>query len=523
MQAPHYPIIYVRGYAMTVAERDDTTADPFCGFNLGSTVYRAAVDRQRPPNKFIFESPLLRLMSEFGYQEIYEDGYDIMDPNWSPKGDQPGIPARSVVIHRYYDGGSRLLGDGKAQPIEAYVKALNALILRVRDLVVAREGIAPADFKCYLVAHSMGGLVCRGLLQNPKLGSAEARKAVAKLFTYGTPHNGIEVGGINIPSWLSASEMNTFNRERIAEFLDMKEVLKRHGRVDYLPASALPIENVFCMVGTNRNDYEAAAGLSRAFVGHGSDGLVKIANASLWGLDAAGQVTQSAATGYAYRAHSGYFGLVNSEEAYQNLVRFLFGDVRVDIWLQVDEVGLPPALKGKKVEALYQFELKAAPRGKRWQLTRRVAEEDSPACRTHAELTRPAQKGARLIYLSTVFLARSARVNPQDPSLAYHMDVGVRVPDYEVDNRFWPNGHFEGAYLFRDQLVVKLVPPATPDGAWQVAHGWHSQGAGVAPGNDALTQQTMAQSRFEVRAPFASATMAPGIKGQVLLSVSSWG
>jgi len=97
------------------------------------------------------------------------------------------------------------------------------------------------------------------------------------------------------------------------------------------------------------------------------------------------------------------------------------------------------------------------------------------------------------------------------------------VPDYEVDNRFWPNGHFEGAYLFRDQLVVKLVPPAAPDGAWQVAHGWHSQGAGVGPGNEGLTQQTMTDSRFEVRAPFASAMAAPGIKGQVLLSVSSWG
>src|SRR5215813_10390382 len=34
-----HPIIYVRGYAMSRAEQDETTADPFCGFNLGSTVY----------------------------------------------------------------------------------------------------------------------------------------------------------------------------------------------------------------------------------------------------------------------------------------------------------------------------------------------------------------------------------------------------------------------------------------------------------------------------------------------------
>jgi hypothetical protein len=32
-----WPIIYVRGYAMTEGEIEATTADPFCGFNLGST------------------------------------------------------------------------------------------------------------------------------------------------------------------------------------------------------------------------------------------------------------------------------------------------------------------------------------------------------------------------------------------------------------------------------------------------------------------------------------------------------
>ena len=95
-------------------------------------------------------------------------------------------------------------------------------------------------------------------------------------------------------------------------------------------------------------------------------------------------------------------------------------------------------------------------------------------------VTDPKTKGARLVYLSTVFLANRARVNDQDPSLAYHMDLGVRVPDYEVNRRFWPNSHFEGAYLFRDQLVVKMVPPAQPGGVWSVAHGWASKGVGQA-------------------------------------------
>ena len=178
------------------------------------------------------------------------------------------------------------------------------------------------------------------------------------------------------------------------------------------------------MVGTNRGDYEVAQGVVRAFVGHGSDGLVRISNASLWGTDATLKTTRPVATAFAYRSHSGHFGIVNSEEAYQNLVRFLFGDVRVDIWLDISEVRLPQALEAiaDKVDALYQFEsLLAAPRGKRWFLSRRIAEEDSPARRTHRQLAAPSDPTDASLYMSTVFLANRARVNQNRPSLAYAM------------------------------------------------------------------------------------------------------
>ena len=35
--APFYPIIYVRGYAMTQGEIDDTVSTPYMGFNVGAT------------------------------------------------------------------------------------------------------------------------------------------------------------------------------------------------------------------------------------------------------------------------------------------------------------------------------------------------------------------------------------------------------------------------------------------------------------------------------------------------------
>lgn len=82
------------------------------------------------------------------------------------------------------------------------------------------------------------------------------------------------------------------------------------------------------------------------------------------------------------RSHSGPYGIVNSEEGYQNLTRFLFGTLRVDGIFDLDEISLPrkslEALKAKKtVHASYQFEVAASVRGCQWQMTRREVRENS--------------------------------------------------------------------------------------------------------------------------------------------------
>jgi hypothetical protein len=534
--APYFPIIYVRGYAMTRDEIDATAADPFCGFNLGSTVQRAVPDKEERPRKYVFESPVVRLASEYGYSDVYEDGYDIVDPEWEKSAD--GTPtdnvlgARSIVIYRYYDGASTLLGGGNTPAIETFATGLGKLVARVRELIVANpaNGIAAADFRCYLVAHSMGGLVCRAFLQNPALDPDNLRVYVDKFFTYATPHNGIEVAGMNVPSWLSAFDVDNFNRDsRMAGYLDLAAAYARHRRVDLLPESRFPSRRVFCMVGTNRLDYETAAGLSRNFVGHGSDGLVKIDNATLWGLNADGSVGEPCAKAFTYRSHSGVFGIVNSEEAFQNLARFLFGDVRVDIWVDMDDIRLPvkvaqAAAGGRKVDALYTIELQASPRGKLWTLTRRTIEEDSVACLRHATW-----QDNRSQYLSSVFLANRARVNPKRRSLAYAMSLGIRVPDYEIERRLWTDEHYEVGYLFRDSVILEMVPPRSEREAWKVKYAW--QGTGMAAAETSLDINPLADGRIEVAIPFdshvtdaagARIPAVPGVKGRLRFVVSAW-
>ncbi|HKQ98990.1 MAG TPA: hypothetical protein VJV75_14030 [Candidatus Polarisedimenticolia bacterium] len=516
---PRHPIVYVRGYAMSRGEIDSTTADPFCGFNLGSTVYRATPDKKQPPRKFIFESPVVRLGTDFGYQDVFVDGVDIMDADW-PQG-RP-IPMRSIVVYRYYDEASTLLGKGKTPEIETFARGLGDLILKVRSLVLAHPEctVTRDTFRVHLVAHSMGGLVCRAFLQNPALGKPEARAAVDKFFTYATPHNGIELAGLNVPEWLSANDLNNFNRDRMREYLDLKAVAKQTGRVDWLPEDRFPIERVFCLVGTNRQDYEVAHGMSRTFAGHGSDGLVRIENASVWGIDRAGATTPCA-TAYTYRSHSGFFGIVNSEEGYQNLIRFLFGDVRIDVVAEIDSVRLPRELKGKTVDALYQFEVQASPRGKRWMLTRRMAEEDSVACLRHKDLAGPDAGGAaKEIYLSTLFLANVARVDPTRKSLACALYFAVRVPDYEVEKRFWPNGHFEGRYLYRETFTVELEPPAKEGGRFRI--GYAAQSENLASSLGELDARRIQEGKTVLRIPFGRPATEPGLSGSLRLTVSGW-
>lgn len=543
LQEPNIPIIYVRGYAMTSSERDETAADPFCGFNVGSTVYRAIADRHSSAKKFVFESPVVRLVTEFQYKNVYQDGFDILDPNWEnppgPDGTRPvGIPGASIIIYRYYDPGSNLVGDGKSQDIRIYAAGLGRLILKVRELVLLRAGpaLAPVDFKCYLAAHSMGGLVVRTLLQNkhlngfdddPSIDASTARNCVAKVFTYATPHNGIEFAGINVPAWLTRFEMSTFNRSVMAEYLATPSV---DDRVDYLPDDISPPgDQWFTMIGSNRGDYETAQGASRMFAGHGSDGLVKIENASLkyrervTSPQGAGFTPyKRVASAYAYRSHSGYFGIVNSEEAYQNLVRFLFGDVRVDVWLDVESVTLPTQLQGKDVDAVYQMEIIASTNGKRWSLSRRIAEEDSPACPTHAELTSDDPEKKR-IYLSTIFMANRSKVNRARPGLTYAMTLGVRVPDYEVDRKFWIDGHFEGGNLFRDMLIVNVDPPAKAGGQWIVRHGWQAQQGAQATVYTNVKE--LADGKLEMIIPLWKSNVGPpdpSISGNIRFVASLW-
>lgn len=495
-QSAMHPIIYVRGYAMRESEIEATVSDPYEGFNIGSSKLRQLWDESI--KKYFFESPLVRLMKtkEFNYRDVYFEGMDCVTQPGSLSAAIGPVAYRSVVIYRYYEPSSADLGTGQKPDMQRFATGLGQLILDLRSRIYPKgaetvitseekkQGKLPYDeFRVYLVAHSMGGLVCRAFLQNPTIGNSQARSLVDKVFTYATPHNGIDLRFIgNVPNWLSFDSINTFNREEIANLLGLTKQQRDGDNVDIV--TNFDPRRIFNLVGTDPGDYKVAKGLSSWAVGEASDGLVRISNATTRGWD--GNTFIQSPQAFVHRSHSGYFGIVNSEEGYENLVRFLFGDMRADGYLDIDELTLPPAVKNeydkkKRVRASYLFEVTVSVRGKLWQLHRRTAEENSAIFRKFDAVFPEwdAQKKAWVPNLGAspmlfnVFLDMDQSQTRN--TLAFALDLRVQTTGYEVDGLLFLKDHYEGGYLFRDQVILEATPPATTNDDWKIEYQFASQ------------------------------------------------
>jgi hypothetical protein len=552
------PVVYVRGFAASDGAIDETTADPFNGFNVGSILVRTGWTGDAA--RHVFESPVLRLTQPpFNYRLTFSDGVRGLNSeareelrDWkrflNEQADALGsLPHAVIAIYRYYDIDSHLLGEGKRVGMETYGWGIGRLIVDLLD-ATGTDGV-------YIVAHSMGGLVARTFLQNEHpldethrtLGKncaavtalidgkrvervsqddwTRARGAVRRFFTYGTPHNGISGQGglgnqiLGAIGAVTGFEIDNFSRGKIQTYLGSPAANSLDGK--------FPVARTFCLIGTGAADYPAAAGFSRRLVGERSDGLVEVDNAFVWGPDASAPTgTALAARAYVRRAHSGPYGMVNSEEGFGNLSRFLYGDVRVDGTLAVRQIDLPPALQAQraanpelKINASYSFESFLRVRGENWAMTERLAQNGSAAFRRYDELLgkeNPVDIGLsnkqkqektwnRTIELFTAFLDTKLRMDPTREehvkdatikgTMGFAMRLRIAVPDYEVNGQLWRINHYEGSALY-DQDLVFLAFEDGP-GNWGVAWGVNRPDSG----SDDLEV---------VRAPAADATAEDG-------------
>ena len=494
---PFYPIVYVRGYAGSQSAVEDTVATPYMGFNLGSTKIRQLWDRAIV--KYIFESPLIRLMKDHKYLDVYSDGDVTKDQK---------VNAKSIWIYRYYEAVSKDFDpESKRLEIETHAEGLHTLIEEIRDRICGPAdsqdpGVSAArdKFKVYVVAHSMGGLVTRCYLQNI-YPSKETGKPVPvdKVFTYATPHGGIDFRVIgNVPSFIHKNNIDNFNEDRIRGYLKISK-----GPVHSLDGN-FDTDRFFSLVGTNYRDYAAAKGLSSLAVGPMSDGLVQIRNACALNTPRA----------YVHRSHSGHYGIVNSEEGYQNLRRFLFGNVRIDIMLEIDDITLPAVVerekaKGYEIRASYNAETVVRVRGARWDLHRRTAGESSAHFISYQRI-----KEKRPIYLYTGYLLESARASSRAP-LGFSLDFGVLVPEYYVDRDWRLDRHFDGGYIYRDKINFDL---SLKSDSHSLKYGFDSRTPNRATKKlEPVVQENVTEFRIPV-----VRTTKPGLSANFVIQARPW-
>lgn len=525
MPHPYHPIIYVRGFAATSGEIEDAVADPYMGFNAGSTKARTVWTGEL--KRFYFESPVIRLMCDYDYQDVIEAGDDLVTADKS----NSCVPYRCIVIHRYYEDASEAFSDGNGRPIEHFARRLGQLILRLRQRICEnpKNDVDPEDFRVYLVAHSMGGLVCRAFMQNPDLGDSSARAAVDKLFTYATPHNGIDLRIVNnVPGWASFGDVNNFNRQRMAGYLGLTP---QAGDVSEI--RGFPADRVFNLVGTNPKDYPAFGGVSAWAVGNASDGLVRIENATTFGHASDGRRVTSPRA-HVHRSHSGHYGIVNSEEGYQNLTRFLFGQIRFDGHLDIDDITLPAAVEkhfrnGKSVRASYQFEVVASVRGCHWDIHRRTRREHSAIFRTYDQLfppsTSPSQDRppdrAQSPRLFSIFLDRKFSHSSRN-SVSFAFELSVVVPDYEVDGFLFLDRHYEGATIYRETILLEAFPDARTSNGWRVYYGLQSKTPNLARRKARVDALTDSEGTGVVFSLPISQSQRPGLSGALRISARPW-
>ncbi len=532
------PIIYVRGYAGPTSGIDTQVDDPFYGFNKGATHVRVGGDGD--PMFYQFEGPMLRLMIDEQYQLlVHGDQHAFLQ-------DAPddSLPSATLWVYRFYDQAAttfvpqphrgvlermytRLHGSLTADSFDIETAAVG--LYDLIDLVLRKT--READ-KVIIVAHSMGGLVARCMMQkicllpdNRGPGKPKdrvlAKKLISKFFTYGTPHGGIsfDIGALNwAEGAFGPAGADIFAPAKMYGYLTkgahFGEVPADGSNWDpqTIPEAVFRAEDVFCLIGTDPSDY----GLSRVVVGPKSDGLVRIEHAYVRGAHRA----------YVYKSHSGTYGEVNSEEGYQNLRRFLLGRWKVQVFLD----GLPayPVNMAELPEdqrwRVWQADMRLSVRGLPVVMSEQQAAHWCPI-QLNDELKRLADTPDHPVPLVTTFLRPE---NPaDDPAHGGRARYSLTLRVYQLNERagsFRFANHLEQVPDWSDSLIVDVGPNVTRTGlqAWLA---WNSQVSGPITAFDPITdglpepgrhpaQVTHDNDQWRCRADLPDAAKALPILGQ---------
>jgi Putative serine esterase (DUF676) len=493
------PIIYVRGYAGPTSGIDTQVDDPFYGFNKGATHVRVGGDGD--PMFYQFEGPLLRLMTDENYRLLVHGDQQA----FLSEATKDSLEPASIWVYRFYDQAATTF---VPPPHQGIIDRLPSWLHRKVtadgfDIETAAAGLYDlielvlsktkgAD-RVIVVAHSMGGLVTRCMMQKVCIMRNErnpakprdrkpARQLVSKFFTYGTPHGGIsfDVGALNwAQEVFGPAGSQIFSPPKMYGYLTPgprnREPRKGAGwDPQLMPPDVFDTDDIFCLIGTDPADY----GLSKVVVGPKSDGLVRIEHAYVRGANRA----------YVYKSHSGSYGEVNSEEGYQNLRRFLFGRFKVQVTLE-DLPDYSAIAQG----AVWQADMRLAVRGLPVIMSEQLAAHWCPI-QLNDEIKRAAGTPGHPVTLVTTFLRDAASDSPGPAAAVPHGDrsrYSLTLRVYQLDQQagtFNFGDHLEQVADWADTLIVDVGPNAAGTGL-QSWLAWTSEVPGPIANFDPITAQ----------------------------------
>ena len=393
-----------------------------------------------------------------GYTDAFNRGLE----------DCVGNPSRSIWVSRFYDEDHLT---NNIRDIDKHAAELQHLICETIPARFKECGVSTAGYKVILLAHSMGGLVCRKLIQTMLDG--DPKRWIHRFVTMGSPHGGIELGAIPdileaaTAAWVNPWNSGIFSEPKMREYLKLdakKKNSKEHLYDVHSLAETFPVKRCLCVIGSDYKSYSAVQHATGAF----SDGLVKQNHAYVVGGKAPAKGSeypceQKPFWANVHRAHSGRRGIVNSYETFENIHRFLFGDTMAEISLE--NMAFPE--QGDDVSGFYDIEFLLSVRGTGVYLHRREQDPCENAIRLDAKKLPKDQ------YLHTLFLNSNLRSEDEPYS---HFTLTLRVVERLVKEGFLWDREYPARPIYNETIEIRLGDFDRKRVGTEVQYRWLSDG-----------------------------------------------
>ncbi|MDQ3021729.1 MAG: hypothetical protein M3R36_14335 [Bacteroidota bacterium] len=234
---------------------------------------------------------------------------------------------------------------------------------------------------------------------------------------------------------------------------------------------AYPVKRCLCIIGSDHNSYN----LVKTITGKYSDGLVKQNNAYIVSGPAPESASndernpeypeeQKAFYANVHRAHSGFRGIVNSYESYENIKRFLFGNIVAYVCLT--EIKIPQPETDDSY--FYDFEFNASIKGTNTYLHRREQDPCENALRfSYSEIPNEIQ-------LYTGFLNSKLRIDKEDQFS--HFAVTLRINEFRVRKGLLWDTDYPSKPIFVENLEIGAGRPDKNNPYGRLKYRWRSEG-----------------------------------------------